>query len=90
MAYFSEKLNGVKLNYNTYDVEFYAIVQSLRHWYHYLIHSDFVLYLNHEVLKHINSLGKLSDRHAKWVAYIQQFSFVLKHTFGNRVADLLF
>jgi hypothetical protein len=28
IAYFSEKLNGPKLNYSTYDLEFYAIVQT--------------------------------------------------------------
>jgi hypothetical protein len=31
IAYFSEKLNGPKLNYSTYDLEFYAIVQTIKH-----------------------------------------------------------
>ena len=31
VAFFSEKLSGPILNYSTYDVEFYALVQSLRH-----------------------------------------------------------
>lgn len=91
VAYFSEKLNGAKMRYSTYDVEFYALVQSLKHWYHYLIHNDFILYSNHEALKHLSTQDKLSDRHAKWAAYIQQFSFVIKHKSGvlNRVADAL-
>jgi len=91
VAYFSEKLNGGKANYSTYDVEFYAVVRALHHWYHYLIHSDFVLYSDHEALKHLNSQDKLSHRHAKWAAYIQQFTFVIKHKAGtlNRVADAL-
>ena len=29
MAYFSEKLNGLKLNYSTYDKVFYVIVRGL-------------------------------------------------------------
>jgi hypothetical protein len=29
MAFFSEKLSGSRLNYSTYDMEFYALVQSL-------------------------------------------------------------
>jgi hypothetical protein len=37
IAFFSEKLSGSKKNYSTYDLEFYAIVQSLKHWRHYLI-----------------------------------------------------
>jgi len=32
IAFFSEKLSGARLNYPTYDKEFYAVVQSLCHW----------------------------------------------------------
>jgi hypothetical protein len=28
--YFNEKLSGSKLNYGTYDVEFYVVVQAFR------------------------------------------------------------
>jgi len=31
LAYFSENLNGLRLNYSTYDKEFYAIVRALEH-----------------------------------------------------------
>ena len=31
LAYFSEKLNDSRLNYSTYDKEFYAIVRALEH-----------------------------------------------------------
>jgi hypothetical protein len=31
VAFFSEKLSGAKLRYNTYDVEFYAVVEAVRH-----------------------------------------------------------
>ena len=34
LAFFSEKLNGSRLNYSTYDKEFYAIVRALEHWSH--------------------------------------------------------
>ena len=36
ITYFSEKLHGAKVNYITYDVEFYEIIQALKHWYSYL------------------------------------------------------
>lgn len=62
-----------------------------KHWHHYLLHSEFVLYSDHDALKHINSPGKLSFRHAKWAAYLQEFSFVLNHksSLQNRVANAL-
>ena len=36
VAYFSQKLTGAQGRYNTYDVEFYVVVQAIRHWRHYL------------------------------------------------------
>jgi len=39
----------------------------------------------------LNSQKKLNPRHAKWVEYIQSYTFVLKHKAGteNKVADAL-
>lgn len=31
VAYFSEKLNQSRMNYSTYDKEFYALVRALEH-----------------------------------------------------------
>jgi hypothetical protein len=91
VAYFNEKLKSAQLNYSTYDIEFYALVQSLKHWSSYLAYNDFILYFDHEVLKHLNNQDKLSARHAKWAAFVQQFSFTIKHKSGalNKVADTL-
>jgi len=36
LAYFSDKLSGIRLNYFSYDKEFYAIVRALEGWNHYL------------------------------------------------------
>ena len=91
MAYFSEKLCEVRMRYTTYEKEFYAMVQSLRHWRHYLLPKEFVIFSDHEALKYLNSQQKLSARHTRWVEYLQSFTFVLKHKAGseNRAADAL-
>jgi hypothetical protein len=91
VAFFSEKLSGSRLNYSTYDIEFYALVQLLRHWSFYLAYNDFILYSDHEALRHLNSQDKLFSWHTKWVAYVQQFSFTIKHKSRalNKVADAL-
>uniref|UniRef100_A0A2N9HIL9 CCHC-type domain-containing protein n=1 Tax=Fagus sylvatica TaxID=28930 RepID=A0A2N9HIL9_FAGSY len=91
IAYFSEKLNDAKLRYSTYDKEFYAVVQALRHWCHYLLPKEFVIYSDHDALHHLNSQKKLNFRHASWVEYLQRYNFALKHKAGieNKAADAL-
>ncbi|GKA13070.1 RNA-directed DNA polymerase [Tanacetum coccineum] len=91
IAFFSEKLNDARRKYSTYDKEFYAIVRSLDTWRHYLLSNEFVLFSDHEALKFINGQHKLKPRHAKWVEFIQAFSFVIQHKVGsnNQVANAL-
>nr|GFD00442.1 putative mitochondrial protein [Tanacetum cinerariifolium] len=79
MAFFSEKLNDARRKYSTYDKEFYAIVCSLDTCRHYLLSNEFVLFSNHDALKFINGRHKLKPHHAKWVEFIQAFSFVIRH-----------
>lgn len=60
IAYFSEKLNGVALNYSTYDKELYALIKALKNWQHYLWPRKFVIHMEHLSLKHLKSQGKLN------------------------------
>ena len=53
VAYFSEKLNETKKKYSTYDKEFYAIIQDLKKWRHYLVSQEFVLYSDKQALQFI-------------------------------------
>jgi hypothetical protein len=53
VSYFSENLNETKRKYSTYDKEFYAIIQSLMKWRHYLVPQEFVLYSDKQSLQFI-------------------------------------
>jgi hypothetical protein len=91
VAYFSEKMDEEKLKYSMYDKEFYAIIQELKKWRHYLIPKEFVLYSDNHALQFVTQQEKLNQKHAKWVEYMQNFTFVIKHISGtaNKVADAL-
>jgi hypothetical protein len=91
IAYFNEKRNEVKVKYSTYDKEFYAIIQALKKWRHYLVPKEFVLYSDNHALHFMNQQEKLNQKHVKWVEYMQNFTFVIKHISGtaNKVVDAL-
>jgi len=56
-----------------------------------LVQKEFILITDHEALKYINGQQKLNRRHAKWVAYLQEFTFSLRNQSGtlNKVADVV-
>ncbi|KAK1681175.1 hypothetical protein QYE76_042023 [Lolium multiflorum] len=73
VAYYSEKLDGARLNYPIYDKELYALVRVLEVWQHYLWPKEFVIHSDHESLKYLKSQHNLNKRHAKWVEFIESF-----------------
>jgi hypothetical protein len=60
VAYFSEKVNEAKMKYFTYDKEFYAIIQALKKWRHYLVPKEFFLYSENHALQFITRYEKLN------------------------------
>jgi hypothetical protein len=56
-----------------------------------LVPKEFVLYSDNHALKFITQPDKLNQKHAKWVEYMQNFTFVIKHIYRttNKVVDSL-
>lgn len=70
MDYFCEKLNESRQKYTSYGKEFYVVVQALKHWRHYLLGNEFVLFFNNSTLQFVMQQDKLNHKHAKWVEYL--------------------
>ena len=58
MVFYSVNIACSRACYSTYDVEFYAIVQAIKHWRNYLFHQEFILYIDHDALKHLGRQGQ--------------------------------
>lgn len=80
-----------KQKYSTYDLERYSLLQSLRKWRHYLFPMEFVVYTDNHALRFLNRQEKLNHGHMKWMEYLQDFTFPIKHKKGvdNKVVDAL-
>ena len=67
------------------------MIQSLNNWRHYLIPKEFFLYSDNQGLQFITRKEKLNQKHARWVEFMQNFTFVIKHIVGtaNKIADAL-
>lgn len=87
----SEKLKGVNLNYSIYDLLLYTLIRALKNWQHYLWPKEFVIWTNHESLNHIMGQGKLNKRHARWIEFLETFTYVIQYKKDkeNMVADTI-
>lgn len=70
VAFFFEKLNEAKKKYSTYDIELYALVQSLKKWQNYLLPKEFIVYTDNHALSFLNGQEQLNQKHLKWVEYL--------------------
>ncbi|RDX92804.1 Retrovirus-related Pol polyprotein, partial [Mucuna pruriens] len=60
--------------------EFYALVWALQY---YLLSNELIVNSDHESLKYLKDQHKLNKKHAKWVEFFEQFTYIIKHKQGK-------
>jgi len=93
IAYLSKTLTAPQRNYEVYDKELLAIMESLDAWRHYLIGADeeFEIWTDHQNLQYFRNPQRLNRRQARWVSQLADYHFTLHHKAGsaNVKADFL-
>ncbi|XP_026396640.1 uncharacterized protein LOC113291306 [Papaver somniferum] len=61
--YYSENNSDTRKKWSTYELELVALVQALKNWHLYLIHSDFVVNNDNQALKFLKTSAKVNRMH---------------------------
>ena len=86
VAFWSAKFTGAASKYCIPDKEMMAIVESFKHWRHYLEGNanNTTVLSDHNNLQGFMSQTQLNGRQARWSMYLAGFGFTIKHQPGKR------
>jgi hypothetical protein len=83
MCYESTNFKEHEINYATHDLELVAIVHALKKWRHYLMGRKFKLMTYHSGLKHLFGHPTLNSRQIRWLKFLSEYNFNIKHIKGK-------
>ena len=83
VCYESKKLKEHESNFATHDLEIADIVHDLKMWRRYLRHRKFELRTYHYGLKYLFDQTTLNARQARWLEFLCEFDFEIKHIKGK-------
>ena len=85
VAYYSQTLTALKLNYDTHDKELLAILKAFRNWHHYLeaSASPIDIIMDHKNLEYFSTSKVLSCQQAWWSEFLFQFNLVIRFHTGK-------
>jgi transposase InsO family protein len=90
IRFFSRKLSPAEVNYSVFDRELLGVVESVKHFQHYLDGRKFTIFTDHKPLVYaVPNMKDPSPRQWRALNYLSRFQFNLVHVNGqdNAVAD---
>ena len=85
VAYYSRKLIPAEVRYDIHDQELLALVDSFKHWRHYLEGSQFPIQAvtDHNNLRYFMTTKVLSRRQARYAEFLSSFDFEICYRPGK-------
>ena len=86
VAFWSRKMTPAECNYDIHDCEMLAIVESMKHWRHYLEGAQHPVRIlsDHKNLEVFMSTKLLNRRQARWAELLSGYDFILVHIPGTK------
>lgn len=86
VAFYSRKFSAAEINYEIYDKELLAIVDSFQEWRHFLEGAahPVTVYTDHKNLEYFMSARVLNRRQARWNMSLSRFDFVIFYRPGKQ------
>jgi hypothetical protein len=85
VAFFSRKMTSAERNYEIQDGELLAIVESFRHWRHYLEGANYRIEVltDHNNLRSLMTTKALSRKQVRWALTLSAYDFVILYRKGT-------
>ena len=83
IAYFSRSLSSAERNYCVTRRELLGIVDSMKHFHHYLYGKHFVMRTDHAALQWLKSLKEPEGQLARWIARADQYDYDIQYRPGR-------
>ena len=88
ISYGGRKLNNAEQRYSTTERECLGVIVGLKHFQHYLRGVSVTIITDHAALKWLLSQKKPKGKLARWVAFIQQFHYTIRHQPGKNIGHV--
>ena len=84
IAYFSNTFNKAERRYCVTRRELLAIVQSVKHFHHYLYGSEFLVRTDHGALRWLMNFKNPEGQVARWIEVLGTYNFTIEHRPGKQ------
>lgn len=90
VAFFSKKTSESQAKYSATQLELLAVVETLKHFRHYLIHKRFLLKTDHQALLALKHSKNQNSMLFRWSLFLSEFDFEVQYIKGeHNPADAL-
>jgi hypothetical protein len=76
--YVSRQLNPAEKNYSTIERKALGTIYACKSFWHYLLGYNTIFHTDHTALKYLFNQTDLSRRIARWVFFLQEFTFEMQ------------